>query len=1155
MAVHIMTFNSLPTTLLRLPHSKAAQLISYQPEHGSDAARLIANLAATSKQPILVVADSPSQVQPLADAITFYSDNNLPAPLIFHDWEMLPYDHFSPDQELISDRLSVLHRLGNLKQGIIVVATSTLLQRLPPVEYLDGYSLWLDSSQTLDLDDFTERLARAGYTFVNQVIAHGDFTVRGGILDLFPMGSQHPYRIEMFDDQIDSIRTFDPETQRSSSTLEQIHLLPGREFPITADSITRFHRNYQQHMQANASQTFLYRELKAGRIPAGIEFYLPLFFNTTATLFDYLPNNTLISYSESCFEQGEEFRKMVDERREHRKVDIDRPPLPANLLYQQVNELFAEFKKWPALKLASKHQGTPLPDVRANAHSSQPVEQLEKFIGSTSSRTLLVAESNGRREALIATLRGSHLNPSSCDDLAQFMASDSRLAITVSPLTQGLHNTDLGITIITESMLYGEQLIAKRHRQQRDPDLDAIVRDLSELRVGDPVVHVDHGVGRYQGLEVMQLGETTGEFLCLDYAGSSRIYVPVGNLDQIHRYAGAAGGNPPLHKLGNNQWGKARKKAETKARDAAAELLEIYARRAAQSGYSYPLDDSDYRLFASEFPYEETPDQAKAIDEVIADLRSPHPMDRVICGDVGFGKTEVAVRAAYVAAAAGRQVALLVPTTLLVQQHTESFQDRFADTPYQIAGLSRFQTPKEQRLVEANLLNGKLDIVIGTQKLLGKSIQFKDLGLLIIDEEHRFGVRQKERFKALRAEVDILNLTATPIPRTLSLAISGLRDLSIIATPPQRRMAVKTFVRTWDALLIKEACQREFSRGGQVYLIHNRVSSIDKTARELAELLPDASIRVAHGQLPERDLERIMVDFTHQRFNLLVCSTIVESGIDVPSANTIIIDRADHLGLAQLHQLRGRVGRSHHQAYAYILVPDKARLKGDALLRLEAIEALGDLGIGFSLASHDLEIRGSGELLGEQQSGRIQEVGLTLYHELLERAVSDLKADQGLISEPIKLSTVDVDLQLPAMLPESYLYDVHARLVIYKRIAACNSANSLHELQVELIDRFGLLPEPAKNCFRLAELKLHAARLGIEAIASAPGGLTIRFSKSPHIDVDALIALIQTSPRQYRFDGATKLEQSLDEETFELRYEKAMALIELLTPSEATEAA
>ncbi|RLA16335.1 MAG: transcription-repair coupling factor, partial [Gammaproteobacteria bacterium] len=815
-----MTTKSLPTELKPFVSGNPTSPIQWQPGHGSDNARALSALAATSKRPLLVITDSITQVQPLADAIAFYNGADQPPPMLLPDWEMLPYDHFSPDQELISERLSVLHRLQVMKQGVIIVAVTTLSQRLAPVDYLDRYSLWLDIEQHIDLDGFREKLTRAGYTFVNQVIAHGVFTIRGGIIDLFPMGSKVPFRIELFDDQVESIRTFDPESQRSNESLDQIHLLPGREFPITDESITCFFRNYQTHLQTNASQAFLYRELKAGRIPAGIEFYLPLFFEKTATLFDYLPANTALFYTDECFSHAENFWEMVNDRREHRLVDIDRPPLPANVLYQQANELFGEFKNWPAVKVGTTPTGTPLPDVRADAHSPKPIQRLQTFVAEQPGRTLLVAESNGRREALLSTLRGSGLKPAQCNDWEDFLHSDASLAMTVSPLVEGLDDPQAGIFVITESMLFGEQEIALRHDRHRDPDLDAIVRDLSELRIGDPVVHVDHGVGRYQGLQVMDVGGSNGEFLCLEYAETSRIYVPVAKLDMIHRYSGNAGSNPPLHKLGNSQWAKARKKAQDKAHDAAAELLEIYARRAAKLGHAYSLDLSDYQTFSNSFPYEETLDQRRTIDEVVTDLQAPQPMDRVVCGDVGFGKTEVAIRAAYVVAAAGRQVAVLVPTTLLVQQHTESFQDRFADTPYQIAGLSRFQTPKEQQAIQDSMTSGKVDIVIGTQKLLGKNIKFKDLGLLIIDEEHRFGVRQKERFKALRAEVDILNLTATPIPRTLSMAVSGLRDLSMITTPPQRRMPVKTFVRTWDPLLIKEACQREFSRGGQVYLIH-----------------------------------------------------------------------------------------------------------------------------------------------------------------------------------------------------------------------------------------------------------------------------------------------------------------------------------------------
>ncbi|HAC35170.1 MAG TPA: transcription-repair coupling factor [Gammaproteobacteria bacterium] len=1141
--------NNLPVakSLIEQISRPSKWTVSLTSAAGSTRERTLGDLLQPVKRPLLIVCATAAELQPTADAIHFFQADDLSPPLIFHDWEMLPYDHFSVDQDLISDRLSVLHQLRSLKSGAAVVTLPTLMQRLPPVEYLDSHSLWIDCNQTLDLETFKTRLVNAGYTLVNQVIAHGDFALRGGILDLFPMGSNEPYRIELLDDQVESIRAFDPETQRSTSSLDQIHLLPGREFPVTEESIRKFHQNYQTQLQANASQAFLYKELKAGRIPTGIEFYFPLFFEQTATLLDFLPTNCVLVQPQGAFEDAEIFWRLITDRFDHRTVEVDRPPLAPSQLYLQANELFAELKNWPLIK-TERDPTTTLPDVRARAHSDHPLKQLANFIEQTSHRVLLVAETNGRREALLTALSRSGLQPQPATNWHDFLSSSSDFAITVSPLVEGLVDEEAGIAVITESMLYGQQQVARRHRQKRDLDLETIVRDLSELHVGDPVVHVDHGVGRYQGLEVMALGDTPGEFLCLEYAQQAKVYVPVDKLELIHRYSGAAGASPPLHKLGTSQWSKSRQKAEKRARDTAAELLEIYARRAAQQGHAYPVDDNDYRLFSNSFPYEETPDQQNAIDAVIADLTAPHPMDRIVCGDVGFGKTEVAVRAAFVVAAAGRQVAILVPTTLLVQQHTENFQDRFANTPYRVEGLSRFQTPKEQKAIEAELATGNIDVIVGTHKLLGKGIEFANLGLLVIDEEHRFGVRQKERFKALRAQVDILNLTATPIPRTLSMAVSGLRDISFIATPPQRRVPVKTFVRSWDPLLIKEACQREFSRGGQVYLIHNRVETISKIARDVAELLPDASIRVAHGQLPERELEKIMLDFTHQRFNLLICTTIVESGIDVPSANTIIIDRADHLGLAQLHQLRGRVGRSHHQAYAYILVPDRTRLQGDALQRLEAIEALGDLGVGFSLASHDLEIRGAGELLGDKQSGRAEEIGLTLYNELLERSVADLKAGRGLAAKPAVHQPVEIDLHIPALIPEDYLPDVHARLVLYKRIGACSDSDSLNEIEVELIDRFGLLPESAKSCFRLAEIKLHAAPLGIEKITCDPEQLVVKFSQTANIDVDALIALIQSQPRKYRFDGATRLQQAFTSADYTVRHERALELVHLLTP-------
>ncbi len=1126
--------------------------------YGCSSALAIACAARHYPGLMLAVTEDVHSATHLEQELQFFLDGSEIPVLNFPDWETLPYDIFSPLPELVSQRLFTLHRLSGLDQGVLVVPVSTLLQRLPPKAYVDANSLVVACGDRLPLAPTRRRLEQAGYHCVSQVMAHGEFAVRGSLLDIFPMGNAVPFRIDLFDDEVDSIRTFDPETQRSADKVERIQMLPAREFPLDADGIARFRQAFRNRFEGDPQRSLIYREVSEGNAPGGLEYYLPLFFEQTASLFDYLPERCLTVELEGIRDQAEQFLTQVTERFEQRRHDLERPILPPEGIYLNSEELTARLKADASIRvqrpeIEARRKGylqfsnyatrTPLP-LGFQARTTRPAGALQDFIASGPARILFVAESAGRREMLLSTLRDYGIKPAVVDGWQAFIDSAHELGLAVAPLEQGLWLDQVGIAIITESQLFGERVRQERRRAKAVADPDQIVRNLTELHVGAPVVHEDHGVGRYLGLQTLEVGGMQTEFLTLEYARGDKLYVPVASLHLISRYTGASPENAPLHKLGGEQWERLKRKAAEKVRDVAAELLDIYARRAAREGYAFPPPDESYAAFAAAFPFEETPDQLQAIECVLADMQAPQPMDRVVCGDVGFGKTEVAMRAAFLAAHAGKQVAVLVPTTLLAEQHYRNFCDRFADWPIRVESLSRFRTAKELKTITDGLMQGKVDIVIGTHKLLQPEIRFKDLGLVIVDEEHRFGVRHKERLKALRSEVDLLTLTATPIPRTLNMAMTGMRDLSIIATPPAERHPIKTFVSEWNDVLISEACQREIKRGGQVYFLHNEVKTIDHTAAQLERLLPGVRIQVAHGQMPERELERIMRDFYHQRFNVLACTTIVESGIDVPSANTIIINRADKLGLAQLHQLRGRVGRSHHRAYAYLITPPPRTMTTDALKRLEAIESLEELGAGFTLATHDLEIRGAGELLGEDQSGQIQEIGFSLYTDLLERAVQALKSGrQPELEQPLAHGT-EIDLQLPALLPEDYLPDVHSRLVLYKRIASAQSRDELRELQVEMIDRFGLLPEPTRYLFGVTELKLKAHALGIRKIEAGPSGGRILFQSEPNIDPAHLIRLIQTRPKEFKLDGSDKLRFFMDLSDRAQRIEQISTLLE-----------
>ena len=1147
----------MPVSVLHLPKLPAAagkQLWGNLP--GAAQALAIAEAASAAKRfTLLLTADSQS-AERLQEELSFFAPE-LPV-LHFPDWETLPYDQFSPHQDIISQRIATLYRLPEIKHGVLVVPIATALHRLAPTRFLLGSGLVLDVGQKLDVEEMRARLEAAGYRCVDTVYEHGEFAVRGALIDLFPMGSETPYRIDLFDDEIETLRTFDPETQRSVDKVESIRLLPAREFPLEKKAVTDFRGRFRERFDVDFRRCPIYQDLCLGHHPGRYRVLPAAVLRESATLFDYLPGDTQVFSLPGIEQAAEHFWNDARNRYEDRRYDPERPLLPPADIFLPVEDCFARLKHWPRVVVSQedvevgvgreRFNAQALPELAIQAKASEPLAALRRFIEGYPGRVLFCAESAGRREVLLELLARLKLKPVEVGGWPEFSASGERLAITIAPLDEGLLLDD--IALIAESPLFGQRVMQRRRREKSRDAGDNVIKNLTELREGAPVVHIDHGVGRYLGLVTMEFDGQAAEFLALMYAEEAKLYVPVSSLHLIARYTGSDDALAPLHRLGSETWQKAKRKAAEQVRDVAAELLDIYARRAAREGYAFKDPAADYATFSAGFPFEETPDQQSAIDAVLADMLAAKPMDRLVCGDVGFGKTEVAMRAAFIAVHSGRQVAVLVPTTLLAQQHYNSFRDRFADWPVTVEVMSRFKSAKEVNEAVAKLAEGKVDIVIGTHKLLQDDVRFNNLGLVIIDEEHRFGVRQKEQLKALRSEVDILTLTATPIPRTLNMAVSGMRDLSIIATPPARRLSVRTFVMEQNEPTIKEALLRELLRGGQVYYLHNDVKTIEKCAADLAALVPEARIAIGHGQMNERELERVMSDFYHKRFNVLVASTIIETGIDVPSANTILIERADKFGLAQLHQLRGRVGRSHHQAYAYLLTPPRKGMTEDAQKRLEAIANAQDLGAGFVLATHDLEIRGAGELLGDGQSGQIQAVGFTLYMEMLERAVKAIrKGEQPNLEQPLG-GGPEVNLRVPALIPDDYLPDVHARLILYKRIASAIDEDGLKELQVEMIDRFGLLPDATKNLVRLTLLKLQAEKLGIRKVDAGPQGGRIEFAGNTCVDPLTLIKLIQSQPNRYKFEGATVFKFQVPMERPEERFNTLEALFERLTPSQ-----
>lgn len=1146
-----------PWKHLPLP-AAAGRPLDWGQLYGSAPALAIATAAARHAGPVLVLAGSPRQADQRAAEIAFYGGAELEV-LLLPDAETLPWDAFSPHPDITSRRLATLARLPSLAKGVVVAATQTLLQRLPPAAWTATQGLDIAVGDRLDPTRLRQQLQDAGYLAVPQVTEHGEYALRGSLLDLYPMGSELPYRIDLFDDLVDSIRRFDPGTQRSMDRLERIRLLPGREYPFSEDAIRSFRARFRERFPGDPSRVGVYRDIGEGIAAGGLEYYLPLFFEQLSVLADYLPAGALVIEAEPVAAALEQAWQGVMERHDQLAHDIERPILGPEEIFSPPGEVAATLQRFPTVRISPFKQaqgGTDLgtaapPAVRLNPRAPEPAAALLEFLVAFEGRVLFTAESPGRREMLRELLAGHGIAVAPAIDWPAFLAGEDTRGLTVAPLEDGLLLPAAGLAVIAEAQLFGDRVRQRTRRRRGARDPEAIVRELADLRAGAPVVHAEYGVGRYLGLVTLEVQGRSSEFLALEYAGGDKLYVPVQSLDLISRYTGAAPESAPLHRLGGDQWQKARRRAAEKVRDVAAELLDLHARRAARQGHRFALPEQDYAAFRDAFPFDETPDQRQAIEAVIVDMTTAQPMDRVICGDVGFGKTEVALRAAFVAVQGGRQVAMLVPTTLLAQQHFQTFSDRFADWPVRVESLSRFRSPKEVERVLDGLRTGAVDIVIGTHKLLQHTVAFRNLGLVIIDEEHRFGVRDKERLKSLRTEVDVLTLTATPIPRTMNMALGGLRELSMITTPPTERLAVKTFVTEWHDGLMREACLREIRRGGQVYFLHNEVQTIEQAAARLGELVPEARIRVAHGQMRERELEQVMLDFYHRRCNVLVCTTIIESGIDIPTANTIIVQRADKLGLAQLHQLRGRVGRSHHRAYAYLVTPPRNVITPDAVKRLEAIESLEDLGAGFTLATHDLEIRGAGELLGEEQSGQIHEVGFSMYLEMLQRAVEALRSGKELdLDQPLDFG-VEVELGVAALLPEDYVPDVHLRLVLYKRIAGAADADALQALQIELIDRFGLLPPPAKTLFRIAAIRQRAARLGIRRIEANAAGGSLLFRGDTRVEPLTLIGLLQSNPRRYRLDGQDKLRFNLDLADPELRFATVHGLLDRLEPAPA----
>lgn len=1116
---------------IKIPHI-AGYIQEYGQLVGSALSLFCAQVITQHQGPVVIITDDTQHTARLNEELKQYT--TYPT-LLFPDWETLPYDSFSPHQDIISERLATLYQLPNLTKGALIIPINTLMQKVCPRSYLIGHVFLMQIGQHLSREELIIELENAGYRHVSQVMEHGEYTTRGALFDIFPMGCQLPYRIDFFDNEVDSIRVFDVETQRTLQNVDKIQVLPAHEFPFDKAAIELFRTQWRETFPVRLEAESLYQQVSKMILPTGIEYWQRLFFNEPLiSLFDYLPDNTLLITSQHIYDFAEKFWQDIQARYQSRTIDPMRPLVKPEEIWLKVDQIFAIFKHYPRITLSQDSLTSKnaenldyevLPDLAIQSQQKEPYQHFQQFIDNFDGNIIFSVESEGRREALQDILSRIKIFPTLIQNIDEISTTSSKqFYLMIGASEKGFIDKSNHLALITENELLGRRIIRRRKDNKSSINTDALIGSLAELTPGKPVVHLEHGVGRYAGLTTLEAGGITAEYLILLYANDTKLYVPVSSLNLISRYSGGDEENAPLNKLGTDAWNKARLKAAEKVRDVAAELLDIYAQRETKPGFAFKQDRQQYELFCQSFPYQETDDQLNAIGAVISDMCAPFAMDRLVCGDVGFGKTEVAMRAAFLAVINQKQVAVLVPTTLLAQQHYENFCDRFANWPIRIESLSRFKTTKQQQQIIKALEEGKIDIVIGTHKLLQVDVKWHDLGLLIVDEEHRFGVRQKERIKAMRANVDILTLTATPIPRTLNMAMSGMRDLSIIATAPARRLAVKTFVREYDNYVIREAILREILRGGQVYYLHNDVSDIEKTRENLQQLIPEARIAIGHGQMHERELERVMNDFHHQRYNLLICTTIIETGIDIPNANTIIIERADKFGLAQLHQLRGRVGRSYHQAYAYLLTPPPKVLSKDAKKRLEAIASLEDLGAGFALATHDLEIRGAGELLGEDQSGQIESIGFNLYLELLDEAVKSLKSgQQPSLESLLSNQQTEIELRLPTLIPDNFIPDVNTRLSLYKRIASVDQLEQLTEIKIEMIDRFGKLPDPVLFLLEITKIRFNAQQLGISKLELSEKGGYIEFSTANQVSVDYLIGLIQKEPTSYRLDGQNRL--------------------------------
>lgn len=1124
---------------------------------GCSFALAMAQLATQHAAPYVIITQDIHTAEQLKREILFFTESKLNVQL-FPDWETLPFDHFSPHEDIVSKRLALLNKLPQLTHGIVIASIHTLMHKLAPKQHVQGQGVNLKINDNMDLTAFCTQLTHAGYHHVEQVIQHGEFAHRGAIIDFFPMGYAHPIRIELFDDEIASLRSFNVDTQRTIQQIKQIkQILPAYEFPLTTEAIDQFKQNWRERFTNTPRDASMYQAISNGQAAAGCQYYLPLFFTQLASLFDYLPKETILLLEDTSLAAGEHFTTEIIERHEQLQYDITRPICPPNELFLSCDNFlqgashFSQIK-WSQAKLTDKTGHTnystkALPQIAIEHQKKEPLSALKTWLTRCGQRVLFCTQSAGRCENVQELLKEHSIETTKVTSWHEFNSSDIKLGIIVGEIETGCQLIPENITIISENELYGQQPKIRKNKQTEiDPDL--IIRNLLELQIGAPVVHVEMGIGRYQGLSVIATDGIEAEYLTLEYANNDKVYIPIYNLHLILRYTGGDADNAPLQKLGNKQWDKAKQKAQRRATDVAAELLKVYSQRQIKQGFAFNAENINYPTFCQQFGFMETPDQAKAITDVITDMQQDTPMDRLICGDVGFGKTEVAMRAAFIAAQNNKQTIILVPTTLLANQHLTTFSTRFALWPINLVILSRMQTTTQQRQALHDIETGKADIVIGTHKLLNQAIKYKDLGLLIIDEEHRFGVKQKEKIKSLRTNIDILTLTATPIPRTLNMALSGTRDLSIIATPPEKRLSIKTFVHAYDQSLIREAITRELMRGGQVIFLHNDIATIPATAASIKELIPQAQLAVAHAQLARNELESIMTGFYQQKFNILICTTIVESGIDIPTANTIIINKANRFGLAELHQLRGRVGRSHHQAYAYLLIADYKALNRDAKKRLEVISQVSHLGAGFSLATHDLEIRGAGELLGEEQSGHIHAIGFSLYLEMIEQAVQTLKTGQSSNDTTNKNNEVTIDLKTTALFPKEYISDVNIRLQIYKQLAECKSSEEVLDLRAQIIDRFGTLPPAAQQLFTNSKLKFYAQKNDIKSIELGSKYGYIQFTQNPKINFSKIIVLIQQQPKIYSLKGPDILRFKINKNDTQTTIQQIQTLMtELLT--------